>query len=88
MAIIAPTIANGCQKLSNQTIGGRVSLLAIKGNPKIFHNNYLEGHKMLCEEENHAILIREHLKPEVLSLTDSQVEYVLWRLECLLQEEN
>lgn len=43
---------------------------------------------MLCEEENHAILIREHLKSEVLSLTDSQVEYVLWRLECLLQEEN
>lgn len=50
--------------------------------------NYLEGHKMLCEEENHAILIRERLKSEVLSLTDSQAEYVLWRLECLLQEEN
>lgn len=43
---------------------------------------------MLCEEENHTILIRERLKSEVLSLTDSQVEYVLWRLECLLQEEN
>lgn len=43
---------------------------------------------MLCKEENHAILIRERLKSEVLSLTDSQVEYVLWRLECLLQEEN
>lgn len=43
---------------------------------------------MLCEEENHAILIRERLNSEVLSLTDSQVEYVLWRLECLLQEEN
>ena len=36
---------------------------------------------MLCEEENHAILIRERLKSEV-------AEYVLWRLECLLQEEN
>lgn len=43
---------------------------------------------MLCEEENNAILIRERLKSEVLSLTDSQAEYVLWRLECLLQEEN
>jgi hypothetical protein len=43
---------------------------------------------MLREEENHSILIRERLKSEVLSLTDSQVEYVLWRLECLLQEEN
>lgn len=43
---------------------------------------------MLREEENHAILIRERLKAEVLSLTDSQAEYVLWRLECLLQEEN
>lgn len=43
---------------------------------------------MLCEEETHAILIRERLKSEVLSLTDSQAEYVLWRLECLLQEEN
>ena len=43
---------------------------------------------MLCEEENHAILIRERLISEVLSLTDSQAEYVLWRLECLLQEEN
>lgn len=43
---------------------------------------------MLCEEENHAILIRERRKSEVLSLTDSQAEYVLWRLECLLQEEN
>lgn len=43
---------------------------------------------MLCEEENHVILIRERLKSEVLSLTDSQAEYVLWRLECLLQEEN
>lgn len=43
---------------------------------------------MLREEENHAILIGERLKSEVLSLTDSQVEYVLWRLECLLQEEN
>ena len=43
---------------------------------------------MLCEEENHAIFIRERLKSEVLSLTDSQAEYVLWRLECLLQEEN
>ena len=42
---------------------------------------------MLREEENHAI-IRERLKSEVLSLTDSQAEYVLWRLECLLQEEN
>lgn len=29
---------------------------------------------MLCEEENHAILIRERLKSEVLSLTDSQAE--------------
>lgn len=43
---------------------------------------------MLREEENHAIIIRERLKSEVLSLADSQVEYVLWRLECLLQEEN
>lgn len=43
---------------------------------------------MLREEENYAILIRERLKSEVLSLTDSQAEYVLWRLECLLQEEN
>ena len=43
---------------------------------------------MLREEENHSILIRERLKSEVLSLTDSQVDYVLWRLECLLQEEN
>lgn len=43
---------------------------------------------MLCEEENRAIIIRERLKSEVLSLTDSQAEYVLWRLECLLQEEN
>lgn len=43
---------------------------------------------MLREEENHAIIIRERLKSEVLSLTDSQAEYVLWRMECLLQEEN
>lgn len=31
---------------------------------------------------------RDRLKAEILTLTDAQAEFVLRRLECLLQEEN
>lgn len=32
--------------------------------------------------------IRERLKEEILTLTDTQAEYVLRRLQCLLHEKN
>lgn len=32
--------------------------------------------------------VRERLKAEILGLTDSQAEYVLERLQCLLQEKS
>lgn len=41
-----------------------------------------------CETENKCGIIRERLKKEILTLTDTQVEYVLRRLQCLLHEKN
>lgn len=41
-----------------------------------------------CETGNKCGIIRERLKEEILTLTDTQAEYVLWRLQCLLHEKN
>lgn len=41
-----------------------------------------------CETKNKCGIIRERLKKEILTLTDTQAEYVLRRLQCLLHEKN
>lgn len=38
--------------------------------------------------KNKCGIIRERLKEEILTLTDTQAEYVLRRLQCLLHEKN
>lgn len=38
--------------------------------------------------KNKCDIIRERLKEEILTLTDTQAEYVLRRLQCLLHEKN
>lgn len=38
--------------------------------------------------KNKCSTIRERLKEEILTLTDTQAEYVLRRLQCLLHEKN
>lgn len=40
------------------------------------------------ETKNKCGIIRERLKKEILTLTDTQAEYVLRRLQCLLHEKN
>lgn len=40
------------------------------------------------ETKNKCGIIRERLKEEILTLTDTQAEYVLRRLQCLLREKN
>lgn len=41
-----------------------------------------------CEEETDNENIRSALKKAVMDMTDEQAEYVLWRLQCLKQENN
>ena len=43
---------------------------------------------LICETKNKCGTIRERLKEEILTLTDTQAEYVLRRLQCLLHEKN